>query len=305
MAGPLPQINARAVDAVLESLRRGHRQLARDPRGTVEGAVKQLLSLGRSRDDSAQAPDPDRRTYRIDELASLSGVTVRNIRAYQERGLLPAPERRGRVALFDDAHLSRLRIITSMLERGYSAAHITEMLSAWEQGKDLADVIGLEGALVSPRVGDDPVAVSRDEARELSGGEVEMALLADAGLLELTGETARLIRPDLLHAFAEMRGFAVPTKDMVRLYRDLQVSIDQITRRLVDEGVEQVAHRFLGHTEPSSEEVGELVMMLTRFRELALGAVGATLARSLEARIEEVLGDYLAAVVRDSATGAG
>ncbi|MFB9386717.1 MerR family transcriptional regulator [Pseudonocardia petroleophila] len=37
------------------------------------------------------------REYRIDELAHTAGTTVRNIRAYQDRGLLPPPRRVGRV----------------------------------------------------------------------------------------------------------------------------------------------------------------------------------------------------------------
>jgi DNA-binding transcriptional MerR regulator len=51
---------------------------------------------------------------------------------YRDRGLLPPPLRVGRIALFNDTHLTRLRLITSMLDRGYNIAHVREMLSAWE-----------------------------------------------------------------------------------------------------------------------------------------------------------------------------
>lgn len=304
---PAP-VNPRAVEKVLDSLRRelrrGQRQLARDPRGTVETAVKQLLSLGRARPDVPNR-DPERRTYRIDELARVGNVTVRNIRAYQERGLLPPPERVGRVALFDDSHLSRLKIITSMLERGYSSAHITEMLTAWERGLDLADVLGLEGALVAAHVGDEPETMSKDEAWELAGGEVDLAVLADAGLIELKGDRARVLRPDLLRAFAEMRGFGMSTKALVRLHSEVSVSVDEITRLLVAEGIRQLGSRFLDGVEPTGEEVGELVAMLTRFRALALATVSATLEESLERTVEDVLGDYLAQFVRSAGTDAG
>jgi DNA-binding transcriptional MerR regulator len=302
---PTP-INPRAVETVLDSLRReirrGQRQLARDPRGTIEAAVQQLLSLGRAR---AAAPerDPDRRTYRIDELARISNVTVRNIRAYQERGLLPPPERVGRVALFDDTHRSRLKIITSMLDRGYASAHISEMLGAWEGGRDLADVLGLEGALVAAHVGDDPVVVTREEASELAGGEVDLALVVDAGLVELTGDQARIVRPDLLRAFAEMRGFGMSTKSLLRLYSEVSVSVDEITRLLVEEAVRQVGPRFVGEHAPTGEEVGELVTMLTRFRALALGTVTTSLEASLERTVEDLLSTYLAQVIEKAGTG--
>ena len=38
--------------------------------------------------------------YRIDELARLAGATVRNIRVYQDRGLLAPPRRDGRVGIY-------------------------------------------------------------------------------------------------------------------------------------------------------------------------------------------------------------
>ncbi len=41
--------------------------------------------------------------YRVDDLAQAAGMTVRNVRAYQERGLLPPPLRRGRTSWYDDA----------------------------------------------------------------------------------------------------------------------------------------------------------------------------------------------------------
>ena len=80
-------------------------------------------------------------------MARLAGTTTRNIRVYRDRGLLHPPLRVGRIALFNDTHLTRLRLITSMLDRGYNIAHVHEMLSAWEQGKDLGDMLGLESAI--------------------------------------------------------------------------------------------------------------------------------------------------------------
>ena len=43
--------------------------------------------------------------YRIDDLARVAGTTTRNVRGYQDRGLLPRPVRRGRIAIYTDLHL--------------------------------------------------------------------------------------------------------------------------------------------------------------------------------------------------------
>ncbi|MGN6607592.1 MAG: MerR family transcriptional regulator [Jatrophihabitans sp.] len=289
------------VEAVLAGLRRGPRQLTRDPRGTIEAAVKQLLSL-RPR----TARPADRRTYRIDDLARAAGTTVRNVRAYQERGLLHAPTRVGRTAVFDDSHLSRLKIITSMLERGYTSAHIHEMLTAWESGRDLADVLGLERAMISPQLADEPRMMSRTQATELAGGPDELARFVAAGLVEVQGTRLRVLRPRLLEAFAEMRGYGLTNERLVALHRAVVPEVDRIGRLLVEAGVEYLAPRLDPAVPPSAADVDDLVNALGRFRALAMTSVAATLATSIEQTIEGLLADYLAHYVRahtDTATG--
>src|SRR5687768_2206317 len=88
--------------------------------------------------------------YRIDDLAREAGATVRNVRAYQDRGLLPPPRREGRVGIYTDAHLARLRLIGQLLERGYTLANIAELVDAWERGHGLGDLLGLGAALAEP-----------------------------------------------------------------------------------------------------------------------------------------------------------
>ncbi len=81
--------------------------------------------------------------YRIDELAQVSGVSSRNIRAYRERGLLEPPRRAGRTAIYGDDHLTQLQIINRLLGRGFNSAHIADFFRAIRGGDDLADLLGL------------------------------------------------------------------------------------------------------------------------------------------------------------------
>lgn len=285
------------VDAVLATLRRGQRQLARDPRGAIETAVQQLLALGRTAAESRGREEPAR-SYRIDDLARVSGTTVRNVRAYLERGLLHPARRDGRVSVFDDTHLSRLKIIMSMLDRGYTSAHILEMLTAWEDGKDLADVLGLENALVQPQVDDPPATMGLAAARELAGGAEDLELLVGAGLVERSGARARVLRPKLLAAFAEMRAYGMTTATLLDVHQRVEPAVDQISEILVSAGAAHLAPRFVSPEPPTSADVAELVTMLTRFRALAMASVTATLTVSIERTIEGLLSEYLAHYVR-------
>jgi hypothetical protein len=115
------------IASVLHNVRRAPHRVRRQSREFVETAVTQLFDAAVRHPHGAAASGE----YRIEELARLAGTTTRNIRVYRDRDLLPPPLRVGRIALFNDTHLTRLRLITSMLDRGYTIAHVREMLSAW------------------------------------------------------------------------------------------------------------------------------------------------------------------------------
>lgn len=288
---PAAAAQLRTVEAVLESLRRGQRQLTRSSRTSLEKAVKQLLATP-NRATSAASQESGG-PYRVDDLARVTGTTVRNIRAYQERGLLHPPTRKGRVAYFDDTHVARLKLINSMLDRGYTSLHIREMLDAWEHGKTLADVLGIEQALV-PAPHDPPATMGLVAARELAGGADDLAEYAAAGLVEIKGNRVRVLRPQLLAAFAEMHGYGMTTTTLLAIHRDVVPLVDQITDKLVSVGVAHLADHFRAPAEHASE-VSDLVTMLIRFRTLATSSVTATLDSSIERKVERLLTEYLAA----------
>jgi DNA-binding transcriptional MerR regulator len=80
----------------------------------------------------------------IDELARRADVPVRTIREYQTIGVLPAPDRRGRVGIYGDGHVTRLALIDRLQRRGYSLAGIRDLLAAWRDGAALGEILGLQ-----------------------------------------------------------------------------------------------------------------------------------------------------------------
>jgi DNA-binding transcriptional MerR regulator len=72
-------------------------------------------------------------TYRVEQLAAASGTSVDTIRFYQGRGLLPAPARRGRFALYGPEHLRALRRIRELSRAGFTLEQIGR-LRAQEDG---------------------------------------------------------------------------------------------------------------------------------------------------------------------------
>jgi DNA-binding transcriptional MerR regulator len=163
--------------------------------------------------------------YRVAELAGLAGTTVRNVRVYQDRGLLPKPERRGRIGVYSAVHLARLRMIGRLLERGYTFATIGELLQAWQNGRDLADVLGLDAILTRP--GSDEVAtmVSRGELSERFGDQATPAALERAerlGFVRADGDRFVVSSPRLLDAATELVAAGIPLRRVLDLAETVQ-----------------------------------------------------------------------------------
>ena len=245
--------------------------------------------------------------YRIEELARLGGTTTRNIRVYRDRGLLHPPLRVGRIALFNDTHLTRLRLITSLLDRGYNISHVHEMLSAWEQGKGVGDILGLESAIAGSWATEKPERMSVADAKRLVDDEPGFERMVGLGVIRLEGEEglqeATVVRPKLIEAFNDIRQYGVATGKLIDLHERIAPLLDQISGILVQAGVEEVLHRINpGAALPPDTEIAELITMLVRFRTQAVSAVSATLAFSIESTIESLVGEILGDLI-DKDTG--
>lgn len=83
------------------------------------------------------------REFRMEELAREAGITVRTLRFYRERKLIPPPRREGRIAWYDESHLARLRTIAALLERGHTLSGIAELSEAFDRGRDVGELLGL------------------------------------------------------------------------------------------------------------------------------------------------------------------
>lgn len=288
-----PRPSAGAISTILTGLRRAPRQIRRSSRDVVENAVTQLFDAAVQPHGAAASGE-----YRIDELAQLAGTTTRNIRVYRDRGLLHPPLRVGRIALFNDTHLTRLRLITSLLDRGYNIAHVHEMLSAWEQGKGVGDLLGLESAIAGSWATEKPERMSVADAKRLVDDDPGFERMLTLGVIKLEDDEAIVVRPKLIEAFNEIRQYGVATDKLIGLHEQIAPLVDQISGLLVQAGIEEALHRINpGAALPPDTEIAELLTMLVRFRTQAVSAVSSTLAFSIESTIESAVGQILGELI--------
>jgi DNA-binding transcriptional MerR regulator len=278
------------IAGVLANLRRAPKRVRRQSREVIENAVTQLFDAAVRHPHGAGSGE-----YRIDDLARLAGTTTRNVRVYRDRKLLPPPLRVGRIALYNDTHLTRLRLITSMLNRGYNIAHVREMLSAWEEGKNLGDVLGLESAIVGTWTTEKSQTMPLAEAQRLINDANAFERLIGLQVIHVDGAQATITRPKLIEAFNEIRGYGVSMDKLIDLHEHIVPLVDQISEMLVRAGAEHVAGRIKPREAlPADTEIAELITMLVRFRSQAVASVTATLASSIESTIESMVSSILA-----------
>jgi DNA-binding transcriptional MerR regulator len=238
----------------------------------------------------------------IDELAQRAGTTVRNVRAYRERGLLPPPRRRGRVGVYSAVHLARLRLIGVLLQRGYSLANIGELLDAWERGHDVADLLGLELALSTPWVDEAPSITTEAELLRLFAPDVSLEdadepmrdLLRQAlrmGIVVRRDDQIEVRSPVAVQVGAALVGAGVPADELVREMAELRTTMTAVATGFV----ELVLRNLLDPvgTIPPPGTAAELADLVQRLRPLVRELVGAELARAMDEAIGTAVTDRL------------
>jgi len=232
--------------------------------------------------------------YTIDQLARASGVTVRNIRAHQSRGLLPSPEVRGRTGFYNQEHVARLQLINEMQADGFNLNAIKRILNGMPPGS-AGQVLGLERALRTPWGEEEPEIMEASELVGLVGG-------AD----DATARKA--IRLGILVPLGDGR-YEVPSPSLLRAGADLNdLGIDVPTRLAVQEQVrrhtEGVANAFVrlfldkvwkpfndaGRPEADWPRVHEA---LNRMRPMATQALVATFHQVMAAKVDEAFGKVI------------
>ncbi|MBM9506008.1 MerR family transcriptional regulator [Streptomyces sp. KK5PA1] len=249
--------------------------------------------------------------YRIEDLSRLSGTTVRTIRAYTDRGLLPRPERSGRANVYDDTHLTRLRRIAGLLGRGYTLASIGELLAAWDAGTGLGGVLGLVDEVDRGWSDEAPGRVTLAELAAAFGGVADPATVRDAlelGILEPvpgSQDEFAVPSPQELAVAVELHAAGVPLSAISGHLREVRGQVEHISERFLRFTTEYVFRRFLDHP-PTDAEAEEATGLVRRLRPLARQTLDAELARAMGKGASEAVRRHLGAVaVLPDVSGAG
>jgi DNA-binding transcriptional MerR regulator len=234
----------------------------------------------------------------IDELARQVRLPVRTIREYHTMRLLPPPERRGRLGLYDTRHVQRLQLITRLQRRGYSLAGIRDLLGAWENGTDLVTLLGVDESQTA--LDETPLLLSRAELFQrlpaldpgtLNPGTLDPGALdpgaldraSQIGLVRPRGEDHFVVRsPALLGLVADWVEAGVPLDQALDVIEVLTGDLGALAGKLTD----LIVGRIWDPVSATSR-AGQLPDMLRRGRPLLLQGAASTLADRLGAALAE------------------
>lgn len=238
--------------------------------------------------------------YRLDDLARISGVTARNIRAYRERGLLDPPRRVGRSAYYDDYHLSQLKTINQLLRRGFNSAHIAEFFASMREGADLADILGIQQAMLGPRSDEtveEPRAPATTTTVRIDPDGDEASKLIDYGMAEMVDGEVVLNDAVLAAIVARSRDPIMYLRAILRVFESSRGSIDSLAADFVHVIEELYSARFGPNHVPKPEEMAELSRIVLDYRDLGNRVIANHLDDAIRQQMAAAVSEFTADIL--------
>jgi DNA-binding transcriptional MerR regulator len=226
----------------------------------------------------------------IDELARRTGMTVRNLRAHQSRGLMSPPEVRGRVGYYGPEHVARVELIKELQADGFSLELIKRLID--QSGGSSADVLRFTRALHEAFVEEEPEIVSLEDLAERFGADkpklLEKALRL--GLLRDLGDGRyEDVSPRLSRAGMELDRLGIPPDKALDVVARLRRHADSVAHTFVALFLDAVWKPFDEEGRPA-DRWPEVADALDRLRPLAGEAVMATFQIAMADAVETAFG---------------
>ncbi|MBD2858563.1 MerR family transcriptional regulator [Spongiibacter sp. KMU-158] len=263
-------------------------------------SVAQFLPQSQASEKAPRSQEGNKE-YSVEELAISANTSVRNIRAYQDRGVLPPPALRGRKGIYSSQHLSRLRLIANLLERGYTLSSIRELLNAVENGVGINEILGMETAINSPWGREEPITVSMAELVKMFGTKLTPAALkkaSDLGLFQASGSKMRVESMNTLEVAAKLCSTGIPLEELLEITANMRGHIQGVADTFVKLVAEHVLKPFGNQPLPPREEFPAIADLVWQLRPLAEIVVDAELGRAMDIAAGRFLGDQLEQILK-------
>ena len=231
----------------------------------------------------------------IDALAARVGMTVRNVRAYASRGLLPPPRLQGRTGLYDDEHVARLTLIQEMLAEGYTLAAVERVLAHVPAGVTAAG-LELHRALLTPWLPEEPEVLDRAALESRAGLPLDDDLLdrlVDLGLVVVLPDgRLQVLSPTLLRAGLQVVALGIPPAKAVAAQLKVGEHAREVARIYVELFKDTVWRDFVEAGQPDGEWP-RVQQAVERVQPVASQALLASFRIVMAEAVDAALGELL------------
>jgi DNA-binding transcriptional MerR regulator len=239
--------------------------------------------------------EDDERELTVDELAARVGMTVRNVRAYAARGLLPPPRMVGRTGYYGREHVARLLLVREMLADGFSLTMIERTVASAPAAASPA-TLALHRALLAPWLPPEPEEITAAELAARAGVPQDDALidqLVDLGVLSrLRDGRLRVLDPPLLAAGLQVVALGIPPADLIAAQDRVNALVREIARTYVQLYVRTGWGKFVDAGAPQ-EQIDEVRTTVQQLQPAAAQALLASFRTEMAAAVQAALADEL------------
>ncbi|MGI9084644.1 MAG: MerR family transcriptional regulator [Aeromicrobium sp.] len=211
-------------------------------------------------------------TLSVEQLASRVGMTVRTVRFYAGRGLIPPPRREGRNGYYGPGHLARLELVRELQAHGFTLSAIEGYLDRIPADATPAEV-ALHRTLLAPWAPGLPESVTRDELETRAGrrlGDDDIELLVAVGVVEPTPtEDVFQLAPAHLAIGIAFLELGLPTVAALAARRIITAH----GRALAEEMTELFRTQVWPHLRDSTLPPEDMTAMIERFKPLTVQAL--------------------------------
>lgn len=259
----------------------------------IERPTRNLLAMSAAIDGSALSPTPDDGDLlTVDQLAERTGMSVRTIRFYASKGLIPAPRLRGRTGLYDAAHRARLELIGELTGLGFTLAAIERQLERVPL-ETAPEELALQRALLTPWLPEvdeelDRAGLDRRAGRRLSDDDVT-TLERLGALTRLPGDgpaTVRLHGAVALGSALEALDSGLPPELWKRSHDLIERHTAALAEDLMTLFQDEVLQPYRDRGRPADER-RRLAAAFSRLKPITLQGVVAAFGRAVNRAIRE------------------
>src|SRR5437764_10809931 len=231
----------------------------------------------------------------IDALARETGMTVRNIRAHQSRGLLPPPTVEARTGYYGPEHVARIKLIQEMQADGFNLAAIQRLLEGASGAVEQA--LGFKRAALAPFGEEAPEFLTLKELDQRLGGALDERSLRRAEKLAIIRPLGdgryEVPSPTLLSAGEELLDLGVPLRHVLAVAEQINRHTRAIAQAFVRLFVQDVVGPMQKEGRRGPEDWARVREAVERLRPLATEALLAGFQQTMTLAVERRFADSL------------